>query len=600
MALPVSPVGGNESPQWDNKIYAQKQFTSAIRSPYLRIQIGSRDDEFDDNIKNKAMLLNQKFLNQVGMNIERYVTRVEVIESMEGADRFVVELVDPKMTIMFSEELFIGRSMFIDMGYTQGSSCYKRQMVEGPISTMEFHFTDDGLPKLTISGLGVCWGVLNNEQLRFNISFRKVPEKPSLSLSGLAPLHQRTYNNIQQMLEQVADAFGLKIVRGKTVPDYLDQYILKDVDYATNLNPEGFVTWNQYLSQLATKVGCQFYQKGRFLHFFPAAWLNAPVKRRDDMQRSIDELKTKRKAVNPTMGPPTEEEANLLAQYDAVIEAKETELSKWDLNMATTSNDGLYELNYMMGNKNMLTFKPTLTDLNTAGYIAMAMDPKTGEISFGNANVVGNDAGNINLAKRVGVASAESNLGVTYNVTPKVLDEKDLTKGNDLEEILIGLTNEEKLKVREIRNKILNKKNVPDQGPMDNAQAAAAAQASFLNWMWFAEAKAECVGDTELTCGMPVWVRGLGPRKNSNDDKTREYDSGKLCGKWYIYTVKHEITPDKMYTCDLELKRFWNYIDNFDSNPELSKNGVATNDNKTFVAENSKPTAKPSSPKVTP
>lgn len=578
---------------------------TSLRIPYFKVHIGSREGyrvtadvptagvggimSAATEIANKATaIVKQGKINtteKITKFLEKYITKVEVSETMDGPEQFTIEIKDPEMNWMFNEQLFLGRQIMVDMGYWQGGELKWRPKAEGFMNQMEYTFPEDGVPRLILRGFGMIWDVLNKTQESFDITITSVLPDGEEWVEGPARA-KGYYPSIVKFLQQVGLRFGLVAIPGLTMPKNLDAQVLRvagtinvggrvilpqvpftkppasldlsaggiEIPKPYRVQSSGQNTWNGFLRSMADELGCVFLPKGRYIRFYPAAWINAAVMQGDTIRETISEYE--KQLPNETL--PDIREA--LKKQIATLKEEEKKQNILASQGYTDGEEDLKELHYRYGMKNLLSFAPKLTDLNTSGYMAMALDPDTGAISFA-TSAEPSEAGtysttqmNFNKTDKEKITE-QAGIKLENPKTVSKATSDELAKANIGPELTAEEQNYQKLRLNQITG----------IGPKNEVELQGMTDATFRKWMWFTEASATAIGEIDYTVGIPVMVRGLG----------YQTDNGKVCGRWFVFKVTHRIQAGKDYICEFQLKRYWQFPQ------EMDRGEAATNDYQT-------------------
>jgi hypothetical protein len=536
-------------------------------------------------------------LNIFNEELNAHTTELIIHETMQAADSFTIKMIDPDMSFMFGENLFIGRYIFISIGLGQ-EVVHK---VDGFINSMQYEFPSNGLPVLVIEGYGTVWDLMSKDVHMWRIRIADKPEE-----MGPTVYFNKTYTSLKEFFDTIQAQFGLEPIDwGRTIPKDLEQRIqLEGKSREFKGMPSGRMSAWEYLGQLADRMGCIFFLKGREMHFYPAAWIDAPV---DFDKRAAEKKSAIVSQISKTNNPI--QKASLLKKLGSLNQSIKEVISKTTIfskfgkfttdKEAKTGKTFWYKmdnpLRYGTG-YNLLSFKPELQNLQVGGYFGMAMDPKSGRITFGKATENDNlgsiqtatptqgtsgynpktgqfisekpPAGQVTLSttKKAPPATVKTPTPPGTSAAPKpkpsLLDKVKSAAKNKLKEYvqklvpsgLLGGAATSSVESALTPGKQGVRVMQPEAGKSDEEMGGLSA-ASYRKWMWFATAQAEVIGDPHLTVAMPVWIYGFGSPQQLKEGVHNE----KICGKWYVFGVTHRITTGKAYLCELELKRFWQW-----------------------------------------
>jgi hypothetical protein len=564
--------------------------------------------KFFSGTRNDPPFLSDKKLSQFNEELNAHVTELIIHETMQAADSFTIKMIDPDMSFMFGENLFIGRYIFISIGL--GKSEVRK--IDGFINSMQYEFPSNGLPVLVIEGYGTVWDVLSKDSHIWKVKISDDPwwagkDGPIRKGGGDPAFWCAEYLSLRELFNAIQQRFDLEPIDwGRTIPADIDRKIYLTIDETLEGTPREFKgipcgkmsTW-EFLGKLADNMGCIFFMKGREMHFYPAAWIDAPV---DFDKRAAEKKSAILEKIKKT--PNLFEKAKLIAQSKA-LEQSISEIVKRSSMQADEARVGK-TFWYKMDNQipglegtgyNLLSFKPELQNLQVGGYFGMAMDPKSGRITFGTATEDKNLGAIQTATPAQGTTGLNAESGTFIAEKPKpqgqvaLLNEKKKTPPATVKtptppgtsaspkpkpSLLDKIKSAAKDKLKELVQKVLpagvgsvltsavenkytpGKQGVrvmqPEAGKSSEEMDGLAA-ASYRKWMWFATAQAEVVGDPHLTVAMPAWIYGFGTPKQLQQGLHNE----KICGKWYVFGVTHRITTGKAYLCELELKRFWQW-----------------------------------------
>lgn len=150
---------------------------------------------------------------QISQDRKKCIDSVEVKETVDGADTCVISISDPEF-IFIEDNIFLEESpLKVQLGL---DGCTTKQTFEGYISAVDISFPDNGIPKLTITGMD-----------KTHIMNRKKKNK--------------TWNNTTsaKVVESIAKSYGFKCVVEKgykfTTKESISQSKQTDADFLQKL-----------------------------------------------------------------------------------------------------------------------------------------------------------------------------------------------------------------------------------------------------------------------------------------------------------------------------------------------------------------------------